>query len=52
MDNIISFEQKKAEKSFNRYDDPCSSCTDDKTNCTCEKASLWWNIFANSLKGK
>ena len=52
MDNVISFDLKKAEKFFDRDDDPCSSCTDDKNNCTCEKADLWWTVLANSLKGK
>lgn len=48
MVQVINLKQKRLEKNFDRYDDPCSSC-DEKNkekNCPCETADIWWELFA------
>lgn len=59
MIKVINLEERRIEKNFNPYEDPCSSCKKSdhhkinhkNQSCTCEKADLWWRILANRIKG-
>lgn len=47
----ISLSQKRLEKDFDRYSDPCTSCNDnEKCKTTCVKADDWWMVFAKLFK--
>lgn len=52
MDNVINLAEKRMERNFDRNADPCSLCNEinQRKNCPCEEADIWWEIAAKLLK--